>query len=314
MVRFCCSLFTLLVTAALVPSIVVAAPAGQAARPARILVISLDGARPDAILQAETPHIQALAERGAVSWVAQTVFPPGTLPAHASMLTGLAVETHGMVWNYTRLGCQPVIAAPTFLTLAHEAGYRTAMVVGKQKLCHLAPEEGVDDYTFVRDGDWGVANRTIELLEAGYDVIFAHFPNPDFFGHLTGWMSDVYLFELSNTDARVGRVLAALDELDIADETLVFLTADHGGHDHQHGVDIPADMTIPWIVAGPGVVPGTVLSAPVSVADTAPTVLWALGLPFPDDMRGRPIYEAFGVTEPDEEAGVYAPSYRMPLS
>lgn len=262
-------------------------------RASRVLVISLDGARPDAILQVSSPNIQGLAARGAVDWSAQTVFPPATLPAHASMLTGLDVSAHGIDFNDSQ-SFRPVLEAPTFLTLAHQAGYRTAMVVGKEKLKLLQQPGDVDDYTFVRNGDTGVADRTIELLASGFEVIFAHFPNPDYFGHSTDWMSETYLNQMVSTDVQVGRVLTALQELGLADTTLVILTADHGGHDAAHGANMPEDMTIPWIVAGPGIVPGTRFeSGSVSVMDTAATVLWALGIPAPPSVKGRPAQAAF---------------------
>ncbi len=172
--------------------------------PSRVLLISLDGTRPDGILKAETPNIQALAARGAVSWQAQTIFPPDTLPSHTSMLTGLTPDQHGVDWNFTWFGCPP-IESSTVLTLAEQAGYSTAMVAGKGKFCHFIQSEGLD-FTFAQQGDRSVADRVIEVLDEGYEVIFAHFPNPDYFGHSTGCMSDTYLLELSNTDTQDGRV------------------------------------------------------------------------------------------------------------
>ena len=257
-----------------------------------VVVISLDGARPDGILQAPSPNIEALAARGAVAWQARTVYPSVTLPAHASMLTGLDISAHGLNDNDSIYPC-PVIETPTFLTEAAEAGYRTAMVVGKEKLCRFHQSEMVD-YTFAREGDRSVADRALELLNEGYEVLFLHFPNPDYFGHLNGWMSDTYIAEMRNTDRQVGRVLAALDELNLTDETLVILTADHGGHDMEHGMDIPEDMSIPWIMAGPGVTAGTALGDDIQIMDTAITVLWGLGLPLPENAAGRPVVEAFG--------------------
>jgi predicted AlkP superfamily pyrophosphatase or phosphodiesterase len=255
----------------------------------RVVVISLDGARPDAILQAATPYLHQLAQRGAAHWQAQTIFPPATLPGHASMLTGQSVEQHGLAHNDSLYPC-PVLEAPTFLTLAQQSGFRSAMVVGKAQLCQFHQSDAVD-YTFAQSGDRSIVDRALELLAADYEVIFLHFPNPDYFGHLTGWMSDTYLYELGNTDYQIGRLLAALD-----DETLVIVTADHGGHDMQHGADIPEDMTIPWIIAGPGVIPGTDLQGiEVNITDTAATVLWALGIPLPDNLTGHPVLEAFGL-------------------
>lgn len=265
-------------------------------RPTHVLVMSLDGARPDAILQADTPNIQALGARGAVDWEALTVLPSVTLPAHTSMLTGLSVDQHGVTYNSTQPGC-PVLEFPTFLTLAEATGYKTALVTGKEKFCMYKQTETLD-YTFAREGDRSVADRLLELLDQDFTVIFAHFPNPDYFGHSTGWMSETYINELHSTDFQVGRVLDKLDELGLTDETLVILTADHGGHDFEHGSDRPEDQHIPWIIAGPGVVSGMTLED-VRVMDTAPTVLWTLGLPLPDHLTGVPVYGAFDVPTPD---------------
>jgi predicted AlkP superfamily pyrophosphatase or phosphodiesterase len=271
----------------------------SAERPSHVMVISLDGTRPDAILQAETPYLQGLAARGGVDWKAVTVLPSATLPAHTSMLTGLSVEQHGVDYNSMPSGC-PVIEFPTFLTLAEEAGYKAALVTGKEKLCIYRQSETLD-YTFAREGDRSVVDRVLELLDQGYEVIFAHLPNPDFFGHSTGWMSDTYIDELNSSDYQVGRILEKLDELGLTQETLLIVTADHGGHDMEHGSDRPEDIHIPWIIAGPGVNAGTELTD-VSVMDTAPTVLWALGIPSADDISSQPIYEAFGLTAPEATA------------
>lgn len=258
----------------------------------QVVVISLDGGRPDAILQAETPNIHALAERGAAHWQAQTVIPPATLPAHASMLTGLSVAQHGMADNTITYPC-PVLTEATFLTRAQEAGYRAAMAVGKGQMCQFRQTEETG-YVFGQSGDRSVIEGAISLLDEGYEVLFVHLPNPDYFGHLSGWMSDTYLYELSNTDAQIGRLLAALEERDLLDETLIIVTADHGGHGKVHGSDAPEDVSIPWIIAGPGVKPGMDLQRfNVQTADTAATVLWALGIPLPESMTGRAVVEAF---------------------
>jgi arylsulfatase A-like enzyme len=253
-----------------------------------VVVISLDGARPDAILQMDTPYLQGLAARGAAAWDAQTIFPPATIPAHASLLTGLEVSEHQVDWNAFSFETMPT---PTFLLLAHEAGYKTAMVVGKEKFSQFRQADGID-YTFALLGDRSVVDRVLELLDEGYEVIFAHFPNPDYFGHSAGWMSEVYLREIMNTDFQVGRILTALDDLDLTDETLVIVTADHGGHEFAHGQDIPEDMTIPFVIAGVGVESGVILEH-ISIADVAPTVLWALGLPLPESDFSQPVYAAF---------------------
>ncbi len=86
-------------------------------------------------------------------------------------------------------------------------------------------------------------------------------------------------------DQAMGKILAELDAKRYSDETLIIVTADHGGHNLRHGTDLPEDMTIPWIVSGPGVA-ATTISAPVYIMDTAATAAYALGLPIPVEWEG----------------------------
>jgi len=68
--------------------------------------------------------------------------------------------------------------------------------------------------------------------------------------------------------------------------------ADHGGHGLTHGSGRPEDMTVPWILAGPGVVPSLRLEAPISDMDSASTAAWALGLAWPAEWDGRAVDHA----------------------
>jgi hypothetical protein len=246
-----------------------------------VLIISIDGLRPDALLQVNAPNLLGLAQRGAFSWHAQTVFPPATLPAHASMLTGLLPEDHGVDWNDYRpdLGS---IQVPTIFSLARDAGLRTAVVAGKEKMIQLFEPDGLDAYVFATSGDRDVADQAIVLMAGGFDLMLVHLPNMDYFGHSTGWMSPTYLHEITRTDLAVGRILDALPA-----NTTVIVTADHGGRGTAHGARVEEDMTIPWIVAGPGVPSGHAIDAPVSIMDTAATAAHVLGLTLPAGVRAQ---------------------------
>jgi arylsulfatase A-like enzyme len=214
------------------------------------------------------------------------------------MLSGYDVDDHGLTWN-DYIPENGFILTPTIFSLAHDAGYHTEMVVSKEKLVQIAPDGTVDEFTYVPGGDFAVADQAEAAIGDGFDVLFVHFPGPDTAGHQAGWMSPTYLGTVVHTDQAVGRVLAALDAAGWRQDTLIILTSDHGGHGEIHGSSLPEDMTIPWIIAGPGVVPGKVLESPVVVVDTAATAAWALGLPLPDDLDGRPVLEAFGM-EPQQ--------------
>jgi predicted AlkP superfamily pyrophosphatase or phosphodiesterase len=256
-----------------------------------VLVITLDGARPDALQSAADGNLMTLAAGGAADWAAHTVSPSTTLPAHTSILTGVEVDVHGVTHDDLIEPCLPV-TAPTFLTLAAEAGYSTAIVTGKDKFC-LYDQSDATSFYLTRASNQAVFTQTDALLRQGVQVIFAHFPSTDFAGHMTGFMSGPYRAAVDNADRFVGRLLNTLDELGLTDETLVIVTADHGGHGFFHHVGTGEDSTVPWVVSGPGVVPGTMLQD-VSVVRTAPTVLWALGLPLPASAQ-PPALEAFGL-------------------
>jgi len=250
-----------------------------------VIVISIDGARPDAILQAQTPILQSLAVNGAVDWQAQTVDPPVTIPAHTSLLTGLPPDKHEVQHNNYS---EARIANPTFISMAQTAGFQTAIIAGKEKFIQFHQDDNTF-YEFVRTGDPGVADKTIELLNDGYEVLLVHLSNTDFFGHLTGWMSDIYIYELRNTDKNIGRIVDTLDALGIRDTTLLIITADHGGQGFTHGQNIPVNMTIPMILNGAGIPPNTLLKN-TSITQVAATVLQALGLE-PTTMMNESLWE-----------------------
>jgi len=91
--------------------------AGPPASADNVVIIMVDGLRPDALKQAKVPILEGLAKRGSSTMKAQTVTPSLTLPAFASMLTGLPVEQHGVDWNAYEAP-RGFIRAPTVFEIA----------------------------------------------------------------------------------------------------------------------------------------------------------------------------------------------------
>jgi predicted AlkP superfamily pyrophosphatase or phosphodiesterase len=260
-----------------------------------VVIISIDGLRPDAIDLAPMPILQGLMQTGAYSLTAQTIMPSTTLPANTSMLSGLCPSAHGVDWD-EYLPEKGYASGTDLFDLAHAAGLRTVMVAGKQKLQQVVEPDSLDTFQWVNDPDPIVARRAAALVPQGFSVLFLHLPDTDLAGHAYGWLSLQQLLSLRGTDDAVQTLLDALDSASMRQNTLIMVTADHGGHNTSHGFDIPADTTIPWIINGPGVVRG-ILASPVSVTDTAATAAWALDLPLPAEWNGRPVLEAFGLPD-----------------
>ena len=264
------------------PAAVVPSPSPSPATP-RVVIFSVDGLRPDALLQAGAPVIMGLAARGAYTWQAQTIMPSTTLPSHASMLSGFLPSAHGITWDDYRPQ-NGAIAVPTVFTAARAAGLRTVLVAGKEKFRQLDVPGMVQRFDLCAGDDQEVATRAVGEALAGFDLMFVHLPQTDVTGHAQGWMSSAYLDAVADADHAVGRVLAALPE-----GTTVIVTADHGGHDRRHsgGRHHDVDLDIPWLARGPGIAPGTSLDEPMLTTDTAATALAALRLPPPPQLQGR---------------------------
>ena len=258
----------------------------------RVLIISYDGMRPDAIAAAPMPNLLKLMDSGAYTFTtARTIDYPATSPSHASMLSGLCMEKHGVIYNkyFKYMGYSKGV---DIFDLAHAAGMRTVMIVSKDKLRQMAEPETTDVFE-VRYGEPAVAREVVAQIPSGFDLMFIHFAGADNRGHKYGWMSGEQLKVLREGDAALGEILAALDENNLREGTLIIVTADHGGHDKNHIGLIIEDYRIPWISIGPGIVQKELTSS-IMTMDTAVTAAYALGLPLQADWDGIPVYEAFG--------------------
>jgi predicted AlkP superfamily pyrophosphatase or phosphodiesterase len=260
--------------------------------------VSFDGLRPDAIGAANMVNLQALMQGGAYSLSARTILPSTTLPAHASMLTGTCPSKHIVRWNEYVPQNGYALGTDLF-DLAHAAGLRTVMVVGKEKLRQITEPASTDFFQFVDDTDKisdpnRIEQLAIQQIGQGFSLMFVHFPNGDLAGHEYGWLSRKQLETYTYDDESLGYILETLKARGMYAGTLVLVTADHGGHETTHGGALPEDMTIPWIASGPGVLPLT-LPPPVHIMDTAATAAFALGLPIPAEWDGVPVFEAFGL-------------------
>jgi predicted AlkP superfamily pyrophosphatase or phosphodiesterase len=259
----------------------------------RVLILSIDGLRPEAISLAPMPNLQKLMQTSAYTLSAQTVYPSVTLVSHASMLTGLCPAKHGVNWN-DYIPENGIAEGTDLFDVAHAAGLETWMFVGKTKLKQITASTSLTGFVKGSDRDSELTDQLLAEFPEHFGVLFVHFATVDGMGHEYGWLSPEYLSVAFRADESLGRILAELDRRNLRNETLVIITADHGGHETTHGSHMPEDMTIPWFATGPDVRPGP-LTTTVHTMDTAATAAFALGLDIPSEWDGVPVYEAFGL-------------------
>ena len=259
----------------------------------RVIIISIDGLRPDAILPAPMTNLVTLMQSGATAVGAQTVFPSITLVAHSSMLGGVCPSKHGVFWNEYEPE-RGYAQGTDLFDLAHAAGMQTVMYVGKEKFRHISEPSSLDTFIYINDSDSVLMGSLIANFPQDFGVLFIHLLATDIAGHESNWMSPYQISVIRQADAALGMLLEELDARNLRSETLLIVTSDHGGLGGAHGSDAREDMTIPWIAAGPGIQSKT-LTTLVHTMDTAATAAFALGLPIPADWDGVPVYEAFGL-------------------
>jgi len=105
-------------------------------------------------------------------------------------------------------------------------------------------------------------------------------------------LKELYDAGIRQMDEELGRLVRFLRDAGLLEQTLLLVTSDHGEEFLDHGrmdhylTQYQEVLRVPLIVRGPGVPPGTSVSAPVSIIDIAPTVLWHVGEPVPESLEG----------------------------
>jgi choline-sulfatase len=265
--------------------------AREPARPRpHVLLITIDTLRADRLgcygrQAAETPAIDGLAREGLRFEQAYTPVPL-TLPAHATLLTGLSPAAHGLLDNGM---VARELGAPTLAERLGAAGYDTAAFVAAHVLNRMfgldrgfalyddgppGQDDGEGFFHGVADAR-GRVDAALAWLRRPRDRPFflwvhlfdVHAPHVAPAGFAERF-AEAYDGEVAYVDTQVARLLRALDTLGVARDTLVVLTADHD-----------ATLHVPLVLRLPDRLPrGATSARPVGLADVAPTVLQLAGL------------------------------------
>ena len=215
----------------------------------KVILICIDGMRPDGFLSCGNPFIYKMMELGSYCLESHTVFPSSTLPCHMSMFHSVPPERHGILSNTYVPMVRPVSGLFEQIRLM---GGISDMYYGWEPLRDIGQPKSLmrSGYICAR-GEDDTDNKLTELAlkrirEDQPDFIFLYQVETDEKGgHDHGWMSEEYMRRLSIAIDNARRVIEKF-----GDEYSVIITADHGGHDRAHGSTIPEDMTIPMFFIG----------------------------------------------------------------
>lgn len=258
--------------------------------PGRVLMIGIDGVRPDALQAAETPVLDALVANGYASFDAMnddiTISGPGWSAIHCGVRSG----KHNVVDN--SFDGQNYFQFPGWLERLESIHPEWNTL----SACQWSPINdqivGSSADVVVNPGSAaGAAQEVVNALENGDPhALFVHLDEPDYAGHANGFSPTVlpYLESIQDMDAEVGLMVDALVARPMyAEENwLVIVTTDHGGIGTSHGGNSIEERRVFVIASGLGV--GTELVAPdtLSVVGVSENCLGSLPrLFFQDNAR-----------------------------
>lgn len=140
--------------------------------------------------------------------------------------------------------------------------------------------------------------------EGAWDA-YARFPIPgDLAGTAGDWREEMpdYLACCRSLDDAVGRIVTALEEQGLYEDTILFYTSDHGSHFRTRNGEYKRSchddsIHVPFIAKGGCFDGGKTVSGLSSLIDIAPTILACAGIPTPGDMPGKPMQRL--AEEPD---------------
>lgn len=212
----------------------------------RVVLLVLDG-YPNRHLTTEiAPTLNELARDGGRAVDGGiAVMTSATYPNHASFVTGVDVDGHGLYANDVAVGGELQLAdrigpaTPTIFDALRVAGLTSSCVVGDHHLIgamsarqadHHWPPNGekpdrgpYDVLGYVTDDV--TVQRIIEAVERRPDFLFAHLNEPDTAGHVFGPDKERAIDVYKATDGRVAAIVAALEPAWA--DTVLMVVSDH---------------------------------------------------------------------------------------
>lgn len=267
-----------------------------------VILIGVDGMGANYLSKTKNiPVMQSIMRMGVSTMHARCVSPSSSADNWASMVMGAGPELHGYTeWNSQKpeipsraldhYGLFPTIYA---LLRDQRPNAKIGVIYSWGGIGYLFPKQAVnkDDHT---SNDSLTADHSVKYIQSDKpDFLFVHFDGVDGAGHSIGWGTKEYYSAIQRTDKYIGQIIQSVKDAGIENNTVIIVTADHGGIKTGHGGKTIQEMEIPWMAYGKGILKNKVLNQSIMTFDTAATIAYLFGLATPQVWIGRPIQSAF---------------------
>ncbi len=250
----------------------------------KVIMILVDGMRPDAVLACGHAFVDELMQNSTYTMQGTTVMPSVTLPVHMSLFHSVVPERHGVTTNLFTPQVRPVPGLCEQLSLAAK---KAAMFYTWDELRDITRPNSLTYSLLInghknRDTDHQVTEAaSLYILAEQPDFVYLYLGETDDIGHRYGWMSEMYLQTIQKAFNCIERIYRQWSE-----EYTIIVLADHGGHDRGHGTSMAEDMTVPLFFCGKAFEKNRQITS-ASVLDIAPTIAKLLEVPPAEEWEGK---------------------------
>lgn len=276
-----------------------------------VVMIGIDGWAAEAVRQApaeDLPNIHYLMEHGAWTLSKRSVMPSASAINWASMFNGLPTEMHGFdKWNSTK-GTIPSTSdnghgiPPTIFTVIREQlpDAETGIVFDWNGIGAVCDTNAVNYWYYI--GTYGKNNiptekyteLAVNYIKEKKPLFFTFYYGVlDHTGHTLGWYGPEYMACQKELDKGVGMIIQALKDAGIFDDTVIVMSADHGGTGKGHGKFTMLELETPFIVSGRKIRQNYEFPMVIMQYDTPAIIADILGIKIPEEWRGRPVKQIY---------------------
>lgn len=268
-----------------------------------VILIGLDAMSARGLQRAHTPNFNYMIDNGAVSIKARCIRSTSSSQNWMSMVSGTIPEMHGVTDNdwepdqkiiepsvKNKIGLFPTIFDDIKTQRPDAKVYMFYEWTGQDRMYDTSV---ADKAVTGLDYDQTLIQAIDAFFQDKPEFLFVSINQTDHVGHESGHESREYLDCITHFDHIIGGLVKRLQEADMLDETVLIVTADHGGLGFSHGGDSEAELEIPVIIYGGNVTKGKVLEHTNLICDIAATVGGLLDVELPRECVGKFISEAF---------------------
>lgn len=223
----------------------------------KVLIIGIDGCRPDALQVANTPNLDEL--------IANGIFSPDALndditisgPGWSAILCGVWSDKHLVTGNN--------FSGNNYEQYPHIFKYIEDFDpdLHTVSICHWGPINDFivldhADFKLTESSDLLVATQAVAYLAVNDpDILFLHFDDADHAGHSQGFSPEVpaYIQAIESIDTHIGTVMESIRNRPsfLMEDWLVLVTTDHGGLGFSHGGTSIEEERVFFIASSPGI-------------------------------------------------------------